>query len=318
MLLFLYILIFLASCFLLFYSSTWLIDSLSKIAKFLEWKEFVVAIFLVAFSVSLPNFFVGIISAVNKVPDLSLGDVVGGNVVALTFMTGIAALISKRGLSAPSRTVQQSSLFTIFTSILVLLLVLDGVLSRADAVILLLVFIGYVAWLFKKKERFVKIYNSISEPIGIKFFFKNLGIFLGSITFLLFAAFLMVKSACFFASHFSFNLCFIGIIVLGLSNNLGELAFIFQAAKKSKDWFVLGDLIGGVIVTNTLILAIVALIHPIVVSDLLSFSIARIFLLIAAIFFFFFLRSGQKITKKEGIFLLGIYALFIISEILIK
>jgi len=67
---------------LLTFSGRWLVDAISKIAKFLGWKEFVVAFFLMAFSVSISNFFVGIISALNKIPELSFGDVIGGNVIA--------------------------------------------------------------------------------------------------------------------------------------------------------------------------------------------------------------------------------------------
>ncbi|PJA01069.1 hypothetical protein COX75_00835, partial [bacterium (Candidatus Gribaldobacteria) CG_4_10_14_0_2_um_filter_33_15] len=77
----LYIFIFLISCLLLTFSNKWLIGALSRIALFLQMKEFVVAFFLMAFAVSIPNLFVGIISALNKIPELSFGDVVGGNIV---------------------------------------------------------------------------------------------------------------------------------------------------------------------------------------------------------------------------------------------
>lgn len=168
-----YLLIFLISSMLLTFSGKWLVDAISKIAKFLGWKEFVVAFFLMAFSVSISNFFVGIISALNKIPELSFGDVIGGNVIALTLLVGLGALISKTGLSAPSRTVQRSSIFTILIAILPIILVSDGVLSRSDGFLLILAFLGYIFWLFIKKERFAKIYDDILEPLELKFFFKK-------------------------------------------------------------------------------------------------------------------------------------------------
>ena len=170
---FLNILIFLASCLFLAFSSKWLIGALTRIAKFLGWKEFVVAFSLMAFGVSIPNFFVGIISALNNIPELSFGDVIGGNIVDLSLIIGLAALLSRKGLSAPSRTVQGSSIFTIVIAILPLILIFDRVLSRQDGILLFLAFLGYVFWLFSKKERFTKVYEGIKEPMTLNFFFKN-------------------------------------------------------------------------------------------------------------------------------------------------
>jgi len=313
-----YLLIFLISSMLLTFSGKWLVDAISKIAKFLGWKEFVVAFFLMAFSVSISNFFVGIISALNKIPELSFGDVIGGNVIALTLLVGLGALISKTGLSAPSRTVQRSSIFTILIAILPIILVSDGVLSRSDGFLLILAFLGYIFWLFIKKERFAKIYDDILEPLDFKFIFKNSVIFLFSISLLFLAALGMVKSALFFANYLNLPLPLIGILIVSLGNSLPELSFISQAAKKSQDWLILGDLMGGVIITSTLVLGVVSLISPIKIAILPAILIGRIFLIVSALFFLFFVRSGHKITKKEAIFLLGIYILFVLVEILTK
>jgi len=52
----LYILIFLICCALLYFSGEWVIGGLMRIARFLDWREFVVAFFVMAFAASLPNF----------------------------------------------------------------------------------------------------------------------------------------------------------------------------------------------------------------------------------------------------------------------
>jgi Ca2+/Na+ antiporter len=69
-------------------------------------------------------------------------------------------------------------------------------------------------------------------------------------------------------------------------------------------------------VPATLVLGIVALICPIKITDFSPLIIARFFLIVSALFFFFFVRTGRKITKKEAFFLLGIYLLFVLVEIL--
>jgi cation:H+ antiporter len=311
-----FVLIFLFSFFLLFWSSNFLVESLKKISKFLGWKEFVVSFFIVAFSTTIPNFVVDVTSAIKNVPHLALGDVIGTNIVDLTLIVGVSALISKAGLSLPSRTVQGSSIFTILVAILPLILILDGELSRADGILLIFIFLVYLFWLFQKKERFEKIYDGIKEPLTLKFFLKNLLFLFFSISILLLSAQGIVKSALFFSSFLKVPLTFIGALIVGFGTALPELSFCFQAAKKSQDWMIVGDVMGSVILTTTLVLGTVSLISPIKNLSFSQLLVARIFLLISAILFFVFVRTDKKITKKEGFFLIFLYFLFLFTQFL--
>jgi len=313
-----YILIFLFSFGLLFWSSNFLVEVLKRVCKFLGWKEFVVSFFIVAFATTIPNFIVDTISAINKVPHLAFGDVVGTNIADLTLIVALSALISKAGLSVPSRTVQGSSIFTIFVAILPLILIWDGNLSKADGILLLFAFVLYLSWLFQKRERFEKIYDGIKEPLSLKLFLKNLILLFFSIVLLLLSGQGIVKSAVFFSDYFNFPLALIGILVIGLGTALPELSFTLQAARKSQDWFIVGDVMGSVIMTATLVLGVVALICPIKIFDFSPFAIGRIFLIISALFFLIFIRTGKKITQKEALFLLAIYIAFLTIELLTK
>ncbi len=314
-----YILVFVISVFLIFWSGRLLVDSLARIARFLEWREFVVAFFVVAFAGTIPNLFVGISSALHKIPELSFGDVMGGNVVDLTLAVGLAALIAK-GLPAESKTVQTTSIFTIIIAILPLLLILDGTLGRGDGMILILVFLFYIVWLFSKKERFTKIYDDEKIPIIKEFriFIKDLGKVIFGIILLLIAAEGIVRAASFFAEGFNLSLALIGILIVGLGNALPETYFAIAAARKGQTGMILGNLMGSVMIPATLVLGIVAFIHPIEIADFSPFAIARFFLIIAAFSFLLFVRTGRQITRKEAIFLLSIYIVFVIIEILTK
>jgi len=314
-----YIFIFIVCCFLLYFAGNWVIEGLARIARFLGWREFVVAFFIMAFASSLPNLFVGISSALHKIPQLSFGDIVGGNLVDLTIVVALASLLAK-GLPAGSRMVQASSIFTILIAILPLLLILDGKLGRGDGILLILVFFLYIFWLFSKKERFTKIYDGERESITkeIKGFFKGFGKIIFGIILLLLAAEGIVRAAAFFAQSLSLPLALVGILIVGLGNALPETYFSIVSAKKGESWMILGNLMGSVIVPATLVLGIVVLICPIEVSDFSSFAIARFFLIISALFFLFFVRTDRRITQKEALFLLLIYIVFVIIELLTK
>ena len=314
-----YILIFIFSCVLLFWTGRWLVKALTSMAQFLGWREFVVAFFVMAFVGAVPNLFVGISSALHKIPQLSFGDIVGGNVIDLTIAVALATLIAK-GLPAESRLVQTSSLFTITVAILPLILILDGTLGRGDGMILIFVFFFYLYWLFSKKERFTKVYEKekIEVVKGFRVFLKDLGKVILGVAFLLIAAEGIVRSSSVFAQNFNLSLPLIGILIVGLGNALPETYFAIVLARKGQTWMILGNLMGSIIVPATLVLGIVALIYPIEIPDFSPFAIARFFLIIAALFFFFFVRTGRKITRKEALFLLLIYIIFVISELIFR
>ncbi len=289
---------------------------MTKLAKFLGWKEFVVAFFTMALAGAVPNLSVGLSSVFHRVPQLSFAEIVGGNIIDLTVAIALAALISKGGLTLASRTVQGSAIFTLLVAILPLLLIADGQLSRTDGLILILAFLIYIFWLFSKEDRFSKVYNRIKKPLGFKTAFQNVGILIGTILLLLLAAEGIVKSATFFSMSLNFPIALIGILIVGLGNALPEIFFGIQAARKGKDWLVVGNIMGSVIIPATLVLGLVAFLAPIQITNFSPYAIGRFFLIIAAVFFLLFLRTGKKITKKEAFFLLAIYLVFVLAELL--
>ncbi len=315
-----YSLLFLFCCLLLYFSGDWVVGGLMRTARFLGWKEFVVAFFVMAFAASLPNFFVGITSALKGIPELSFGDIAGNNLVALTLAVGLAALFAKKGIPAESRAIQTTSVFTLAAAILPLILIWDGELSRPDGGILILFFLFYLFWLFSKKERFSKIYNEGESLItkDFKNFVRDIiKVFFG-IVFLIIAAQGIVASAQFFAQAFNFPLVMVGVLITGLGSALPEIYFAVISARKDEGWMILGNLMGAVIVPATLVLGIITLICPIKIVDFSPFVIARIFLIISTLFFFFFIKTGRHLTKKEAFILMGIYIIFILVEILTK
>ena len=315
---YLYILIFIISFSLLALSSKWLIGSLTSIAQFLGWREFVLSFFIMAFAGSLPNLFIGISSVLQGIPELSFGEIVGGNIVDLTIAVALAAIISKNGLTIKSRTVQGTAIFTLVVAILPMILIHDRLLSRIDGVILLLTFLIYISWLFSKQERFTRVFEE-NKPLNFRDILKNIGTLFGSLFLIILGAEGIIRSSRAFSEAFDVPVLLIGILVIGTGNALPEIFFGIQSARKGDDWMVLGGLMGAVISTSSLVLGIIALLHPIHIDNIgfSLLSVARFFLIISAIFFLLFIRTGNKITRKEGIFLLFIYIAFVVIQVLV-
>jgi len=330
--------IFIISCFVLFWSGSRLIKALIRMARYLALREFVLAFFVMAFAGSLPNLFVGINSAIHGIPQLSFGEIVGGNLIDLTLAVGLAILIGGTAIPVRSKMVQTSTIFTAVIAILPLVLILDGSLGRGDGLILLLTFALYIFWLFSKEERFRKVYKgnknehghsmgllgflrNRKEPKSIrnfKIFLKDLENVILSLILLSASSWGVVQSAQIFSDVLNISLPIIGILIVGLGTALPETYFAILSARKRQTWLILGNLMGSVIVCATLVLGIIVLISPIQNIDFSPFAIARIFLIISAVFFFIVVRTDQKITKKEALLLIGIYILFLLTEIFFK
>ena len=299
-------------------SGTWAIGSLTRIARFLRWKEFVVAFILMAFATSIPELFVGISAALGKIPQLSLGDIFGANIINLTLAVGIVTLILG-GLSIERETVRRNSILMAVVALLPLLLLLDGQLSRIDGCILLLAFGFYLAWLFDRKELFTKVYNDfvvIWDIDTVKKFIKTVMLFFASVALLIIAAQGIIQSASFFAKFVGVSLGVIGIFLVGAGTALPEVYFSIKAGRSGQSPMILGNLMGSIVVNSTFILGLVALIHPIILTNFAPYSLARIFLLLSVMFFLFLSRTKDRISKKEAIILLLIYIVFAIFELI--
>ena len=226
-----HILIFGFSCLILVRSGTAVVRSLTRIAKFLRWKEFIVASILMAFATSLPEVFIGVTSALHQQPQLAFGNVIGSNIIALTLVVGIGALLAK-GLKIEGKVLQRSSLYAVGAALLPLLLILDGKLSRIEGVVLTLVLIFYFYHLLSQEERFTKVFTDDFKRdwSNFKLFLKDLGVFFGGIFLLLLSAEGVVFSATRLAQGLNLPLLFIsevlfqmfqlGLLLSGISEKM--------------------------------------------------------------------------------------------------
>jgi cation:H+ antiporter len=313
--------IFISSVALLFFSGSKLVRALMRIGRFLGWREFVVAFFIMAIAGTVPNLFVGINSALKGIPELSFGEIMGGNVLDLTLAVGLAVIIGKGSLSAGSRMVQSSAVFTVGIALLPILLILDGRLGRIDGGVLLLAFAFYTYWLFSKEERFKQLYDGQEEKRPIKkfsTFLKDLWRVVLFLALLLLASEGIVASAQNFSAFLGIGISTVGILIVGVGNALPETYFAVASARRGQGWMILGDLMGSVIACTTLVLGVVALIQPFVIENFSPFATARMFLIISALFFWFSVKTNHEISKKEGLMLILIYIIFVVLETILS
>ncbi len=314
-----YVITFILACIVIMWSGRRCVQALSKIARILRWKEFVVASAIMAVGSSLPELFVGITSSIDKEPQLSVGNVLGSNIIALSLLIAIGAFLA-RGLKFKKKIIQRSSLFAITFTVLPLILMADKELSRLDGIILLIGLGFYVRELFLQQKVHSRPFNhlKLSSSQKVRTFFVELTMFLGSLVLLLLSAEGIVFSATKIAQHSGISLVVIGILGVAVGTSLPEITFEINSIKLGFKEMMLGDAMGSVVINSGLVLGLTALISPFKIHQFGLYLNSFVFSIIIATLFFFFSRSKDEITRKESMLLLFFYILFFLVESLME
>lgn len=319
-----YLFIFIVSSIVLTWLSSSLIKTLVKIARYLGWREFIVAFFVMAFAASLPNLFIDLNAVLHGMPELAFGDILGGNLVDLTLAMAVVILVNKKNtISTQSSMIQGSAVFTFAIAILPVILLWNGRVTRADGLVLLLAFTVYCVWIFSKDDRFKKVYKETKKEIlnpkkAAVDFIINIFKLVLFVCLLLASSQGIIKSAEYFSTNLGISLSLVGILIVSMANCFPEIYFGIISARKGEGWMVLGDMMGSVIICATLVMGIIALISPFEIKDMAIFFTVRAFTIIAALMFLLIIKTDKKITKKEALLLLLVYIAFLISSIFVK
>ncbi len=310
------LLYFIISASALIISATLLVKSLSKISHFLRLPEFTTAFILMALATTMPELFVGISSALSKVPAISLGNIIGASLIDLTLIIGIITLVGK-GIKIKSSKFEKDIAHIPIAIILILILYLIGnSLSRIDGIIILGFFIFNSYNMLKKRKKYPAKFRKNQK-------IRRTDVIMSSFIFILalIILFLSSKYAVTYASSIAADLnlpqIIIGIFLISIATTLPELVFSFKATELGHEEMALGDLTGAVISNLTLVTGITAIIYPIEV-EALSFLISISFLFIASLIFIKFLKSNRELSIKEGTALIFFYIIFVIVELLTK
>jgi len=310
-----YFVLFIFSCFTLSYSGALIVKSLVKIARFLKWKSFVISSVLMGFSTSLPETFIGITSALHNEPELILGVVIGSNIIALTVVIGIGAILTN-GLTLKKKIVQKSTIYAIFYSLLPFLLIRDGSISRTDGIILLISFVFYFSQLISQQKRFTQIFNRQKiNWVSFKLFTLNILIFCGGLFLLLLSSERIVFSTLKIAESFNVPTVIISIFLIAIGTSLPEITFGIKSMSLKQENMIIGNAMGSIVTNSTLVLGVASLISPITINNFTPYFNGIVFILITCLFFLVFARTDHKITKKEAVLLIIIYCVFVLMEI---
>ena len=295
------ILILIAGLFLIVGGAEILVDGSSSLARKMGISEFVIGLTILGMGTSAPEMVVSFIGAVNGNADISIGNVVGSNIMNTLLIAGLTAVILPIAISRENRKVD----IPVNIFIVALLFVLgmnrslfgkgDNMLSRVDGAVMLLVFLTYMVWTFVKGK------GNAPEP-GAKTLGTGISILMtvGGIAALIFGGRLFVNSATAIAKMAGVSDKFIALTILAGGTSMPELATCVVAAIRKKGALALGNVIGSNIFNVLFILGGSALIRPMSMAsmnmvDFGVLAISSLLLLLAC-----FTGRNNKIDRFDG------------------
>lgn len=304
-------------------SADWVIVAIRRISKDSKTAAFTISALILALGTSFPELFVGITSAIEGKPNLALGVVIGSNIANISLVAGVTALVVGR-IRVHGTYLKRDVWIALAAGVLPLILVLDTKLSRVDGLILLAVYFAYASSFFRtrfvqigeeqKQENFIyrfvrKFYNIDTEKK------REFGRLFVGIAVLLFSANAIVKLSSALATSFNIPLFVIGLIIIAVGTSLPELAFSFRSIKEHEPSMFFGNLLGSTIANSTLVLGLVAVIHPIEIIDTNKYFFAAAAFVVIYLAFWQFIRSKHRLDRREGVVLILLYVAFLVVQL---
>ncbi len=283
----------------------------SAMARNLGVSPLIIGLTVVGFGTSAPEMLISGISSWSGNPGIAIGNAIGSNIANIALVLGITALIMP--LSVHSDTLRREFPVLLAVTLLALVLLADGDLSRVDGMLL---FTGMLVMIYlviklglqtrktdpMKAEYSAEIPQHI--PMGKAIFWTALGLLI-----LLASSKMVVWGAIGIAKAYGVSDLVIGLTIVAIGTSLPELAAsIISAIKKEHD-IVIGNIIGSNMFNLLGVLALPGLIHPTPVEpSLLNRDLPIMIALTIALFAMAYGFGRQSIIRRaEGATLLLFY-----------
>ncbi len=295
----------------LWYGSDLLLTSGRNIIRHFGISELFFGLAFVSIGTSLPEIAVSIAGAIDRLNGIEtsgivVGDKIGSAIVNITLFIGILGIFVALYLKKKEYITQSMAL--IGSTLFFFLLAMDGILSRADALLFLIAFGLYYIYLYKTEP----VRTTERKPrLDIA---KDIIFACAGILFIILSSNAVVMHATKLAEALGVNQTLIGIFFLGIGTGLPELSVMIMSARHKMMNLSMGDLIGSNVVDLLLATGLGGIISSFIVDKrLLAFDIPVLF--IFSLILIYYLRKDSRITRMEGISLIILYLVYMIMAI---
>src|SRR4030042_4408670 len=305
--------IFIISLLILIITSSYLVNETDRLAASIKISSLVIWSTLISFGTSLPEFSVTISSIVQKVPDLSLGNIIGSNICNIFLILGISILFFPVRIGT-QKTQRNNIILLIITLFFIVYFFIPKIYSTY---VLYALLAGYTIFLLieiiwgemgskkENKKALLKLKKEKASPIvtALKLLF--------AIALIIISSKFLVTSAEAIALFFKIKDEIIGLSLIAFGTSIPELSTSIASGLK-KDWkLIIGDIQGSNIFNLSVLGAVTLLFSK---DGATSLNITPFFYLAVATLFSFYLTrkyEGENIPRYYGLLFITLYASYL-------
>lgn len=278
------------------------VDGSASIAAKFGIPQLIIGLTVVAMGTSAPEAAVSISAAFGGNADITIGNILGSNILNILIILGISSVITV--LRVAKSTVWIDIPIVLGASIILLLLGFDGVISTIDAAIIFVCFIGFLAYMIisaKKSNETGDDIKLMSVPKSLLFAVAGLAMIIAGSQF-------TVNSASFLARVAGVSERFIGLTVVALGTSLPELFTSVMAARKGNADIAIGNIVGSNIFNILFIVGLSGLIIPVPFPG--AFVFDALVSIAATVLLFALCARKKQLGRAAGIIMLIGYAAY--------
>ena len=291
------------------------VDGSASVATKAGIPQLVIGLTIVAMGTSAPEAAVSISSAIAGSAEIAVGNVVGSNILNVLIILGLSATIVPLAVRKISLVLDIP--MVLLATVVLFVLGLFGSINFIGGIILLLIFIGYMAILFinAKKPKKPGELEEEDAPIKVMPVWKSIIFIVLGLGMIVLGSDVTVDSATALARIFGVSERFIALTIVALGTSLPELFTSVNAAIKGNADIAVGNILGSCIFNILFILGLTSLIIPVPFES--KFLIDTIVAFVAVLLILLFSLKSKKLARWAGIVMLVAYAGYFVYLLLV-
>lgn len=282
----------------------WFVEGAAGIAMRFGIPQLVIGLTIVAMGTSAPEAAVSIAAAVKSNADITIGNIVGSNILNILVILGLAASIVP--IAVARSTVRIEIPFMIAVTALLFYQGRDGSISLADGGVLMVAFAVYMMYLYTMAMK-SNVDSDLEEP-GLPLGRCLLGA-VGGLALIIAGSNVTVGAATSIATYAGLSERFIGLTIVALGTSLPELFTSVAAARRGNADIAIGNIVGSNIFNILFVVGLSSLIIDIPFAS--AFNFDTYVALGAAVLLLLCVLRTQRLQRWAGALMLVCYAAYL-------
>ena len=281
------------------------VDGASKIATKFNIPQMVIGLTIVAFGTSLPEAAVSIKAALSDNAGITVGNVVGSNILNILLILGVSACIAALPIKKNTLLIEMPCVIVATVALLVMGII-GNVISFVDGIILCAMMAAFMVYLVHQaKHGDADDETELSEKDTMV---KLLLLVAIGIVCIVLGSNVTVDAASYVAEKFGMSTRLIGLTIVAFGTSLPELVTSATTAKRGKVDIAIGNIVGSNIFNILFVVGVSALITPVAFEN--AFIKDTVVAIAAAVLLLLCVVKDKKLKKSGGVIMLVCYAVY--------